>query len=364
MIFTSTIDNNLQEILHQNIDNIVDKYFAYNNIKEIADINFSKNKNILDAKNNITNIKKSDLFKNEKVFLYPSEYEETAYNEIKLTNNDKIQILDNGIKFRDYYSIDNGFKLHRFEPLYFKKGEYYKKGDSIYIKDKSQIKSNINIDEDGYLYFDSEELVYDKIGQTQPQIAGIVIDNKTNKIIATINGRKIEENFLNRSKMPRQVGSVIKPISVYLPSLDNGKNINDYVIDKPYTTKDGYSPRNWYKGYRGRMTIEESLAESVNVTTVKLAEELGIDTIKSHLEKLGLIYEDDTFIESEENQLRNDENYSALALGGLTYGFSPRDIISSYTVFPQEGYFEKAKSFNESKENREKLFRKKCYRWY
>ena len=155
--------------------------------------------------------------------------------------------------------------------------------------------------------------------------------------------------------MPRQVGSVIKPISVYLPSLDKGKRPKDYVVDEAYTTKNGYSPRNWYRGYRGKMTIEESLAESVNITTVKLAEELGIDTITSYLEKLGLIYEGDSFISREENKSINDENYSALALGGLTHGFSPRDIISSYTVFPQKGYFEKPTTFLESKDRKEKV---------
>lgn len=355
LTFTSTIDEDLQNTLNKNIDEIINKYFNYSNIREIASINFSKNKSILDKKENTTNIKKSDLFKKGKVFLYPSEYEETAYNEIKLVNNDKIQILDKGIKFRDFYSTDKGFKLHRFEPIYFKEGEYYKKDDAIYLKDKTNIRNNISIDEDGYLYFNSEELVYDKEGQTQPQIAGIVIDNKNNKIIATINGRRLEENFINRSKIPRQVGSVIKPISVYLPILDKGKSINDYVVDEPYTTKDGYSPNNWYKGYRGKMNIEESLAESVNVTTVKLAEELGKNTIISYLEKLGLIYENDTFVTREENKNRNDENYSALALGGLTYGFTPRDIVSSYTVFSQKGEFEKPSSFMESKAKKNKV---------
>lgn len=355
LTFTSTIDRDLQEKLNESLDEIIKKYFSYKNIREIADINFSKNKNILDLKGNITNIKKSDLFKNGRVFLYPSEYEETAYNEIKLANNDKIQVLDNGIKIRDYYSTDNGFKLHRFEPLYLKKSEYYKKDGAIYIKEGSKIRENLNIDDDGYLYFNSEELVYDKEGQTQPQIAGLVIDNKTNKIIATINGRKANEKFIDRSDMPRQVGSVIKPISVYLPSLDKGKRPKDYVVDEAYTTKDGYSPKNWYKGYRGKMTIEESLAESVNITTVKLAEELGIDTINSYLEKLGLIYKGDSYISREENKDINDENYSALALGGLTHGFSPRDIISSYTVFPQKGYFEKPTTFLESNDVKDRV---------
>lgn len=355
LTYTSTIDNNLQEKLNESLDEIIKKYFSYKNIRKIADINFSKNKNILDLKGNVTNIKKSDLFKDGRVFLYPSEYEETAYNEIKLTNNDKIQVLDNGIKIRDYYSTEDGFKLHRFEPLYFKESEYYKKDGVIYIKKDSKMRKNMNIDDDGYLYFNSEELVYDKEGQTQPQIAGIVIDNKTNKIIDTIDGRKANEKFINRSEMPRQVGSVIKPISVYLPSLDNGKKPKDYVVDEAYTTKDGYLPRNWYKGYRGKMTIEESLAESVNITTVKLAEELGIEKIISYLEKLGLIYERDSFISKEENKSINDENYSALALGGLTYGFSPRDIISSYTVFPQKGYFEKPTTFLESTDRKEKV---------
>ena len=355
LTFTSTIDKKLQEKLNDSLDEIIKKYFSYKKIREIADINFSRNRNILDLKGNVTNIKKSDLFKDGRVFLYPSEYEETAYNEIKLTNNDKIQVLDNGIKIRDYYSIDQGFKLHRFEPLYFKEGEYYKKDGAIYIKSDSKIRENLNIDDDGYLYFNSEELVYDKEGQTQPQIAGIVIDNKTNKIIATINGRKVNEKFVDRSEKPRQVGSVIKPISVYLPSLDKGKKPKDYVVDEAYTTKDGYSPKNWYRGYRGKMTIEESLAESVNITTVKLAEELGIDTINSYLEKLGLIYKGDSYISREENKNINDENYSALALGGLTYGFSPRDIISSYTVFPQKGYFEKPTTFLESRDRKEKV---------
>jgi len=75
-----------------------------------------------------------------------------------------------------------------------------------------------------------------KEGIVQPQSATVVMDYRTGEIKALVGGRDVEGlQILNRAtSAPRQPGSTIKPLSVYLPALDNGFTAASPIDDIPH----------------------------------------------------------------------------------------------------------------------------------
>ena len=93
----------------------------------------------------------------------------------------------------------------------------------------------------------------DEEGTLQPQSSSVVIDHTTGQIIAIVGGRETKGNPVNRAyRIPRQPGSTIKPLAVYIPALDNGYTAATAIDDVPhYNEKHELWPKNWYNGYRG-----------------------------------------------------------------------------------------------------------------
>ena len=75
------------------------------------------------------------------------------------------------------------------------------------------------------------------------------MDYRTGEIKALVGGRDVEGlQILNRAtSAPRQPGSTIKPLSVYLPALDNGFTAASPIDDIPHYNDAGELwPNNWY----------------------------------------------------------------------------------------------------------------------
>ena len=190
---------------------------------------------------------------------------------------------------------------------------------------------------------------YDKNGIAQPQGAMVIIDHKTGEIKSMVGGRGINGNSLyNRAIKPRQPGSTIKPIAVYLPALARTNIYPSTIVkdeplylngsDKPY-------PNNYQKKYRGTITLTEAVKHSSNVIAAKTLLSLAdkpADAYKisiEFLEKLGI----STLVKKEDSPSHNDENLP-LALGGLTKGISPLEMAASYATIANDGVYIKPKS--------------------
>lgn len=178
------------------------------------------------------------------------------------------------------------------------------------------------------------------------------MDYKTGQIKALVGGRDIEGNrILNRAtSSARQPGSTIKPIAVYLPALDNGYTAATPIDDIPFYDGNGNLwPNNWYSGYRGIHTLRKSVEQSVNVNSVKTLQSIGIETSIEYLSRMGIINRDDptkdNFITRAENNISNDENLSALGLGGMTRGLSPLEMTAAYGSIANAGTYIKPTSF-------------------
>lgn len=171
----------------------------------------------------------------------------------------------------------------------------------------------------------------DEQGVQQPQVASVVIENGTGYVRGFIGGRGISGNKIyNRAINPRQPGSSIKPIAVYLPALENGFTPGSPIDDSPITEGE-YQPKN-YSYYSGPTTIRNLIIQSSNVGAVKVAKEMGSSIMIEKLKQLGI----STLVTSKENKKINDNNLS-LALGGMTKGTTPLDMAVAYGAIANNG---------------------------
>lgn len=124
----------------------------------------------------------------------------------------------------------------------------------------------------------------------------------------------------------RQPGSTIKPLAVYAPAIEE-KLISPYtkILDEKIDY-DGYSPENHDKIYHGYVTAADSLKLSYNVPAVKTLNALTFDRAEKYLKSMDI-------------ELEEDEKNLSLALGGMKYGLTIKQIADSYSSFARLGTF-------------------------
>ena len=142
----------------------------------------------------------------------------------------------------------------------------------------------------------------------------------------------------------RSPASLIKPLLVYAPALE--KNLLSPatpILDEKINYA-GYAPNNFDGKFHGYVSARECVAKSFNIPAVKVLDSLGAKVGAEYLEKLGLK------IEQEDVSL-------ALALGGMKEGFYFNDVVSAYSVFPNEGAYRKAGFIKEIRIDGEQVYR-------
>jgi penicillin-binding protein 1A len=104
--------------------------------------------------------------------------------------------------------------------------------------------------------------------------AAMVVMTPDGAIRAMVGGRSYERSPFNRAVLAnRQPGSAFKPI-VYLAALEAGFSPDDDFVDAPLTIGD-WSPKNYDGKFRGKMSMEQSLAKSTNTIAVQISEQIG-----------------------------------------------------------------------------------------
>ncbi len=167
--------------------------------------------------------------------------------------------------------------------------------------------------------------------------AAVFIMDYEGRVVAVVGGRgeKTGNRVLNNAtESQRQPGSTMKPLGVFAPALDQDLiNYSTIVRDAPITLPDGTSwPPNY--GYtnafdNGWMTVQYALQESKNTVPVRILDEMGFETSYNFLkEKLRFTSLDD-----------NDYAYAPLALGGMTYGVTVREMCAGYQIFGNGGIY-------------------------
>jgi penicillin-binding protein 1B len=148
----------------------------------------------------------------------------------------------------------------------------------------------------------AEEAVADVLGDldrrgrrssTDPLEAALVsADPATGAILAYVGGRDYERSEFDRvSQARRQAGSCFKPI-VLVAALEAGKASPATLLDdKPLTLKAGgrsWTPRNSDGAYLGPVTARRAMEQSRNVPLVRLAMDLGLDTVAATARRMGV----------------------------------------------------------------------------
>lgn len=158
-----------------------------------------------------------------------------------------------------------------------------------------------------------------KDAKKQPQAAVVVLD-RDGAVRAMVGGRNYRDSQFNRATQAmRQPGSSFKPF-VYLAAMEMGWKPGDLVADEPVNLG-GYMPANHDGTYHGPVPLTQALALSLNVATVNLAAQVGVNSIIDVAQRAG--------ISSEMVQ-----NYS-LALG--TSEVTPLEITAAYATIANYG---------------------------
>jgi penicillin-binding protein 1A len=104
--------------------------------------------------------------------------------------------------------------------------------------------------------------------------AVVVLDAHTGAVRAMVGGRVYEAGAYNRATLARrQPGSAFKPF-VWLAALEHGMRPEDTVLDAPLRIGT-WSPQDFEPGFRGEVSLEQALAQSLNTASVRLMLKVG-----------------------------------------------------------------------------------------
>ena len=124
-----------------------------------------------------------------------------------------------------------------------------------------------------------------------PEGAVVVMEAATGYVKVLIGGADFARTEFNRAlHAHRQPGSAFKPF-VYLAALENGRTPAELLDDTPlsYTFAGRtWAPENYDGKFRGPITLQQALEESVNVPTVRLAEQVGVNKVIEAARRLGI----------------------------------------------------------------------------
>ena len=155
----------------------------------------------------------------------------------------------------------------------------------------------------------------------------ISINPKSNEIIAYVGGKNFAESNFDRVKLSfPQSGSSFKPF-VYSAALANGYNLSSIINDAPIIFEDEnlesvWKPQNYTGEFYGPISLRDALIKSVNIVSIKLLREMGLNNTNEYLVNFGF----------SKNRLPND---LSLALG--SGNFSPAEMVRAYSVIANNG---------------------------
>ena len=126
-----------------------------------------------------------------------------------------------------------------------------------------------------------------------PEVEGafVAMDVDTGRVLAMQGGFSYQDSVFNRAtQADRQPGSSFKPF-VYAAALDSGFTPATIVVDAPIEIDTGteiWRPKNASNRYYGPTPLRTGIERSRNLMTVRLAQEVGMDTVARYAESFGV----------------------------------------------------------------------------
>ena len=156
------------------------------------------------------------------------------------------------------------------------------------------------------------------------QGAFVAMDPKSGEILAMIGGRDVRADFNRAYQARRQAGSSFKPF-VYAVALDNGHFPSEVLDDNAITIteRDGsvWTPENYDKKFKGRLTLREGFKQSRNIIALKLAMDVTEGRISQYAKDMGIT----TPI----------QEVPSIGIGSSVVTLL--EMVAAYAVFPNRG---------------------------
>jgi penicillin-binding protein 1A len=153
----------------------------------------------------------------------------------------------------------------------------------------------------------------------------VVMEPQTGAIRAMIGGRDFKDSKFNRATQAmRQPGSVFKPF-VFGAALASGLPASHVLTDEPFQMEqvDGtvWAPKNFDPDFRGPVAYREILKHSLNIPTIKLGLEVGLESVIQYARRMGIEtpippYPSSSIGAADVIPLQVAEAYSTIANGG------------------------------------------------
>ncbi len=126
-----------------------------------------------------------------------------------------------------------------------------------------------------------------------PEVQGafMAMDVNTGRVLAMQGGFSYQDSVFNRTtQATRQPGSSFKPF-VYAAALDSGFTPATIVVDAPIeldTPQGLWTPKNASGKYYGPTPLRTGIEQSRNLMTVRIAQEIGMQTVAGYAERFGV----------------------------------------------------------------------------
>lgn len=168
-------------------------------------------------------------------------------------------------------------------------------------------------------------LCLEQIPDLQGAVASIEVDS--GDLVSIAGGYEFspESQFNRATQARRQPGSSFKPI-VYSAAVDQGFTPGTIVYDTPFVLPDRYTRRVWTPGnadgkFLGPIPVSRALAASRNVSTVRVAQQVGMDAVIRRAHDLGI----------------PGDIPAVLAVSLGSYEATPQNMAEAYSAFANEG---------------------------
>ncbi|MEQ1324645.1 penicillin-binding protein 1B [Acinetobacter soli] len=158
------------------------------------------------------------------------------------------------------------------------------------------------------------------------QGAVLVSHPENGELVAAVGSTQDFTGFNRAVDAKRQVGSLLKPV-IYLNAIESGRynwasRIQDKAVNVPTGSDQSWTPKNYSGGEHGEVTMAQALANSYNLSAVRLGQEFGVSAFTNKLKKFGVTSE--------------IPSYPSVFLGAVN--MSPMEMLSIYSNFATGGF--------------------------
>lgn len=158
------------------------------------------------------------------------------------------------------------------------------------------------------------------------QGAVLIAHPENGELVAAVGSTQDFTGFNRAVDAKRQVGSLLKPV-IYLNAIESGRynwasRIQDSAVSVPVGNDQSWTPKNYSGGEHGVVPMVQAIANSYNLSAVRLGQEFGVSAFSNQLKKFGVT--------------SNIPSYPSIFLGAVN--MSPMEMLGIYGNFATGGF--------------------------